>query len=128
MAAGSTGRCNTGVESLCWGFELQGLTWPFVELTRHFVQMSLRMHRQVSSLRKILSQQTIVILIRPTLPRTLRIAEVDGDVGRQRKSSMIRKLLAPVPGQRLIQLTRQHFGIAPLNVEIGGQALPTLSR
>jgi hypothetical protein len=28
--AGSTGRRNTGVNSLSWGFELQGLTWPFV--------------------------------------------------------------------------------------------------
>jgi hypothetical protein len=28
--AGSTGRRNTGVKSLCWGFKLQGLTWPFV--------------------------------------------------------------------------------------------------
>ena len=28
--AGSTGRRNTGVESLCWGFKLQGLTWSFV--------------------------------------------------------------------------------------------------
>jgi hypothetical protein len=30
---GSTGRRNTGVKSLCWGFKLQGLSWPFVELT-----------------------------------------------------------------------------------------------
>jgi hypothetical protein len=28
--AGSTGRRNTGVESLCWSFKLQGLTWSFV--------------------------------------------------------------------------------------------------
>src|ERR1017187_5290808 len=27
--AGSTGRRNTGVKSLGWGFECQGLTWPF---------------------------------------------------------------------------------------------------
>jgi hypothetical protein len=27
---GSTGRRNTGVKSLCWCFELQGLTWSFV--------------------------------------------------------------------------------------------------
>jgi hypothetical protein len=45
----------TGVESLCWGFKLQGLTWPFVELTSHFVQIGLRVHRQVSAFRKILS-------------------------------------------------------------------------
>src|SRR5450759_3679683 len=40
--AGSTGRRNTGVKSLCWGFKLQGLTRPFVELTSHFVQIGLR--------------------------------------------------------------------------------------
>jgi hypothetical protein len=28
--AGSTGRRNTGVKSLCWGFKLQGLSWSFV--------------------------------------------------------------------------------------------------
>src|SRR5471030_1063941 len=39
--AGSTGRRNTGVKSLCWGFKLQGLTWPFVEPTSHFVQIGL---------------------------------------------------------------------------------------
>jgi hypothetical protein len=30
LCAGSTGRRNTGVKSLCWGFKLQGLTWSFV--------------------------------------------------------------------------------------------------
>src|SRR5436190_22015115 len=104
--AGSTDRRNTGVESLCWGLKLQGLPWPFVELTRYFVQMSLRVHRQVSSLWKVLSQQSIGVLIRAALPRTLRIAEVNIDVGRERKSSVIRKLLASVPGQGLIQLIR----------------------
>ncbi len=29
-AVGSTGRRNTGVKSLYWGFKLQGLTWSFV--------------------------------------------------------------------------------------------------
>src|SRR5712671_3568329 len=51
MAAGSTGRRNTGIKSLCWGFKLQGLTWSFVELTSHFVQIGLRMHRQVGAMR-----------------------------------------------------------------------------
>ena len=92
-AASSTGRRNTGVESLCWGFELQGLSRPFVELTGHFVQMRLRVHREVGALRKVLTQQTIGVLVRPTLPWALRIAEVNIDFGRQRKSSMIRKFL-----------------------------------
>src|SRR5664279_2071648 len=104
--AASTDRRNTGVKSLRWGFELQGLAWPFVELTRHFVQMGLRVHRQVGSLRKVLSQQTIGVLVGTALPWALRITEVNVDIGRQRKSAMIRQLLATVPGQRFIELTR----------------------
>src|SRR4029077_11346089 len=62
-APGSTGRRNTGVKSLRWGFKLQGLAWSFVELTRHFVQISLGVHREVGALGEVLSQQTIGILI-----------------------------------------------------------------
>src|SRR5712692_1391239 len=102
--AGSTGRRNTGVKSLCWGFKLQGLTGSFIELTSHFVQIGLRVQRQVGALRKVLSQQAIGVLVRPALPRALRIAKIYVDVGRQRKAAMIGKFLAPVPGQGLIQL------------------------
>src|SRR6267154_3384991 len=101
--AGSTGRRNTGVKSLCRGFKLQGLTWSFVELTSHFVQIGLRVHRQVGALREVLSQQAIGVLVRPALPRALRIAKIDVDFGRQRKATMIRKFLSPLPGQGLIQ-------------------------
>src|SRR5260370_11828297 len=89
---GSTGRCNTGVKSLRWGFECQSLTWPFVELTSHFVQISLRMHRQVGPLREVLPQQSIGVFIGTALPRTLRIPEVNVDVGRYGKTPMILKL------------------------------------
>ena len=81
---------------------MQGLPWPFVKLTSHFVQMSLRVHRQVGAFQKVLSQQTIGVLIGTALPGALWIAEVDVNIGRQRKSSMIREFLAPVPGQGLI--------------------------
>src|SRR5712672_2088114 len=80
----------------------KGLKWPFVELTSHFVQIGLRMHRQVGALRKVLSQQTIGVLIRAALPWALRIAKINVDVCRQREASMVRKFLTPVPGQRLI--------------------------
>src|SRR6267154_562805 len=102
--AGSTGRRNTGIKSLCWSFVFQSLTWPFVELTGYFIQIRLRVRGQVSSFRKILSQQTIGVLIRTALPRALRIAKIYVDLGRQRKATVIRKFLSPVPGQRLIQL------------------------
>src|ERR1700758_4708171 len=32
LAAGSTGRRNTGVKFLCRGFKSQGLAWPLIEL------------------------------------------------------------------------------------------------
>src|SRR5437879_734088 len=100
----STGRRNTGAKSFCWGFKLQGLTWSFVELTSHFVQIGLRVHRQVGALWKVLSQQAIGVLVRPALPRALRITKIYVDFGRQRKATMIRKFLSPIPGQGLIQL------------------------
>jgi hypothetical protein len=78
----STSRCNTIVKSLRWGFECQNLTAPFAELTSHFVQISLRMHRQVGPLREVLPQQSIGGFIGTALPWTLRIAEVNVDVGR----------------------------------------------
>jgi hypothetical protein len=59
-----------------------GVSNPKVFRGRYFVQMSLRVYRQVGSLRKILSQQTIGVLIGTALPRTLRIAEVNVDAGR----------------------------------------------
>jgi hypothetical protein len=56
--------------------------------------MGLRMHRQVGALRKVLSQQAVGILVRPALPRALRITKIDVDFGRQRKATMIRKFLS----------------------------------
>jgi hypothetical protein len=56
--------------------------------------MGLRMHRQVGALWKVLSQQAIGILVRPALPRALRVAKIDFDVGRHRKAPMIRQFLA----------------------------------
>src|SRR3989441_11384895 len=82
MAASSTGRRNTGVKFLCRGFKSQGLAWPLIELAGHFVEMGLRVHRQVGSFRKILSQQAIGVLVGTALPWTLRIAKVNIDVGR----------------------------------------------
>ena len=90
---------------------MQGLQWPFVryygafvELTGHFVQMGLRVERQVSSLGKILAQQIFGVLIGSALLWALRITEVDVDIGRERKSLMIYRFPAPVPSQGLVLL------------------------
>ncbi len=63
------------------------------------------MHRQVGPFGEVLPQQAIGVLIGTTLPRASQIAEVNIDVGRQAKPTMIREFLAAVPGQRFVQLT-----------------------
>src|SRR5258708_38177291 len=88
MLAGSTGRRNTGVKFLCRGFKSQGLAWPLIELAGHFVEMGLRVHRQVGSFRKILSQQAIGVLVGTPPPSTLPIAK---------PNSQPRPNLLPIP-------------------------------
>ena len=94
LSAGSSGRCNTSIKSFGWGCKSRSLAWSFVELPSHFVELGLRVHGQVSPLRQVLPKQTVGVFIGTTLPRTLRIAEVNVDVGRQRQAPMVRKLLA----------------------------------
>src|SRR5437660_2795012 len=82
LTASSTGRRNTGVKFLCRGFKSQGLAWPLIDLAGDFVEMGLRVHRQVGFFWKILSQQGLAVLVGTALPWTLRIANVNIDVGR----------------------------------------------
>jgi hypothetical protein len=105
--ATSTGQRNTCVKSFRRRFKLQRLTWSLVELTRHLVQLRLRVYRQVRSLGELLSQQSIGVLVGSTLPRALRIAEVDVNVGHQGKLLVGAEFLAAVPGQRFVQFRRQ---------------------
>jgi len=55
--------------------------------------------RQIHALREVLPKQSIDLLVGTTLPGTLRIAEVDFDVRRQREALVIRQLFASIPGQ-----------------------------
>ena len=76
LAAGSTGRRNTGVESICRRLERQGLARSFIELAGHPVQVCLGVDRQVRPLGEVLPQQAIGVLVGAALPGALRIAEV----------------------------------------------------
>ena len=69
--------------------------------------MSLRVYRQVGSLGEVLSEQTVGVLVGTALPRTARVAEVNIDVRRQAKPSMIREFFAAVPGERFIEFARE---------------------
>ena len=65
---------NTKRKSLCWGFQLQGLIIMSLA-DKPLIQMDLRNAPTSGALWKVLSQQAIGILVRPALPRALRVAK-----------------------------------------------------
>jgi len=73
--------------------------------------MRLAVRRQVGPFGEVLAEQAIGVLVGTALPRALRIAEVNIDVGRQAKPPMIGQFLAAVPGQRFVQFARQLLGL-----------------
>ena len=65
------------------------------------------MLRQVSSSWKELAKEPVGVLIRSTLPRALRIAEVDLDVGRHTEPLMIRHFVTTIPSECLVEFRWQ---------------------
>src|ERR1022692_2571451 len=55
MAAGSTGRCNTGFQFTRRGFKAQGLSRALIEAQSYLVEIGLRVAGQVRFLREVLS-------------------------------------------------------------------------
>src|SRR5262245_37815981 len=100
---GSTGQRNTLVEYFCWGTEGQRLARPLVQLTSGPVQVGLRARREVCAFREVLAEETIRVLVRPPLPRALRIAEVDPHVGEEPKEHAPRRHPFVAEQQRLAQ-------------------------
>jgi hypothetical protein len=55
-AAGSTGRCNTGLKFTRRSFKAQGLSRALIEAQSYFVEIGLSVVGQVGFLREVLSQ------------------------------------------------------------------------
>ena len=53
LGAGSTGRCNTNLQFICWRLKAQGLPGAVIEAQGDLVEMGLRVDGQVSLLRKV---------------------------------------------------------------------------
>ena len=66
---------------------------------RDSIEIGLGIARQIRSFRKILAQQPIRVLVRPTLPRARWIAEVHFHVGSDRKRFVLRHFVSAIPGQ-----------------------------
>ena len=63
MAAVSTGRRNAFVKSLRRRVEVQSFPRPLVEPPRDFIEVSLRVRRQIGLPRKILPQEQVGVLV-----------------------------------------------------------------
>ena len=96
----STGQRNTPIEYFCWGTEAQRLSRPLVQFQSCSVQFCLRASGQVGALREVLAQETVRVLVRSTLPRALRVTEIDLNVCRDRELLVCRHLQPAIPGQR----------------------------
>ena len=98
--AGSTGRCNSSRQSISGCLILQRLAWAGVEPLRDEIELRLRVWGKVGAARQILPQQAIGVLVRASLPRALRIAEVDLHVGGDGEPGMTGQLHAAIPRER----------------------------
>ncbi len=67
-----------------------------VEPEHNLIQIDLGVRRQVRPLRKVLPKQAVGILVRASLPRTLRVTEVDLDIRGHGEGFVRRYLAAPI--------------------------------
>ena len=110
----STGRRNSSVRRFHELVQSLGRCSPSKRLARSTIQRCRHggkrvdaVHAQVRPLRKVLAQQPIGVLVCPSLPRTVRIAEVDLNASLNPQLGMLAQLCSLVPGQRSPQLLRQ---------------------
>src|SRR4051812_21263519 len=109
---GSSGRRKTAyvgcseelVQSLGRGSPAQGLSRPAVEGDHHSGELLGAVHAEVGALWKVLPQQPVGVLVRATLPRAVRIAEVDRHASLDPELGVLGHFRSLIPGQRSSQL------------------------
>src|SRR5208337_2666776 len=70
------------VADLLDGFAVaEAFSGPVVEFGGDLVQLGFAVHGQVAALREVLAQQAVGVLVAAALPRLVRVAEEDLDVG-----------------------------------------------
>lgn len=114
LAADSTGRCNSLMESFSRCIEV---AWTFVEPSGNGVELGLRVGREVGSFWEVLSQKPVRVFVRAALPGMLGIAEVDLDVRCDSEALVASHLRAPIPSQRFIQFLRKLAGVSYESVD-----------
>jgi hypothetical protein len=59
----STGRRNTLAKSLSWRLEVRRFPGPLVELSRNFVQLGLRVCREIKAFGEVPAQQAVGVFV-----------------------------------------------------------------
>src|SRR4051794_8327895 len=95
-----------GVESLGRRFPPEGLARSAVESCGNRREVVHIMQAQVGALREVLAQQPVGVLVRPALPRAVRVAEVDLQARVDPQLRVLRHLRSLVQGQRASELPR----------------------
>src|SRR4051794_35897115 len=84
----------------------EDLSWPRVEDGGHGLKLLATPSGEGGALREILAQHAVGVLVGASLPRAVRVSEVDRDAALDRERSMGSEFLAAVPGERSAQLIR----------------------
>ena len=136
--ADSTGRRNASLNGSEHGVEGLGRRLPPERLARsavegrgHCREVVRAVRAQVGPLREVLAQQPVGVLVRPALPRAVRVAEVDLQARVDPQPRVLRHLRPLVPGQRAPQLLRQggdraRDGVAHRLGAVPGERWPVL--
>jgi len=96
------------VECFCRGMPAERLAVTIVEGCGDWDEAIGAMPAQVRAFGEVLPQQTVGILIRPSLPWTMGIAEVDRQARVDPELGVLSHLHSLVPGQRFAQVVWQH--------------------
>src|ERR1039458_3136281 len=95
------------VERLCWCLPFERLPRSTVERSGDGIEVLAGVPRQVGALREVLTQQTVCVLVGASLPGTVRIAEVDGEVRCDPELRVLSHLGTLIPRQRPPELLGQ---------------------
>src|SRR5882757_8945945 len=101
------------------------LAWAAIELVGHAVELVLSNSSQALTLRKVLAEQSVGVLIAAPLPWTSRVAEIDRQAGVDCEASVASHLRTLVPGKRATQAGRErHDGFGEgLADSVGGESI-----
>ena len=113
------------VEGFGGGLPAEGFAGSTVQSRGDSVQVVPGVSAEVGAFGEVLTEETVGVLVGPTLPWCLGVAEVDIQIGIYAELSVLGHLGSLAPGQRTAQLLRQGGDRRRDGVAYGLGAIPT---